>query len=191
MTLLPGLWLLTSSSILRFIGEGNSSTDALFCPDRSLFCPALDAPLTASLARLQLLQCLDRFQRRFFLACSFLLCRVAESAPDLFAALHALGDDLTCHGQPALSAAASASASEQSPSQQSQSPSQLSQSQQSQQLPQTQLHVVPREEGKRGVSPHRRLVKEDEEYKEEASGEEETGRRKRGRPVRRRRTNDA
>lgn len=68
---------------------------------------------------------------------------------------------------------------------------QQSQSQQSQQLPQTQLHVVPRGEGKRGVPPHRRLVKEDEEYKEEASGEEETGRRKRGRPVRRRRTNDA
>lgn len=61
---------------------------------------------------------------------------------------------------------------------------QQSQSQQSQQLPQTQLHVVPRGEGKRGVPPHRRLVKEDEEYKEEASGEEETGRRKRGRPVR-------
>ena len=146
MTLLPGLWLLTSSSILRFIGEGNSSTDALFCPDRSLFCPALDAPLTASLARLQLLQCLDRFQRRFFLACSFLLCRVAEAAPDLFAALHALGDDLTCHGQPALSAAAAVAASEQSPSQQSQSqqsqsPSQLSQSpsQQSQQSQQSQL----------------------------------------------------
>ena len=68
---------------------------------------------------------------------------------------------------------------------------QQSQSQQSQQLPQAQLHVVPRGEGKRGVSPHRRLVKEDEEYKEEANGEEETGRRKRGRPVRRRRTNDA
>lgn len=131
MTLLPGLWLLTSSSILRFIGEGNSSTDALFCPDRSLFCPTLDAPLTASLARLQLLQCLDRFQRRFFLACSFLLCRLAEAAPDLFAALRALGDDLTCHGQPALSASSSEQ-SQQSPSQQSQqSPSQQSPSQQS------------------------------------------------------------
>ena len=132
MTLLPGLWLVTSSFIFRFIGEGCSSAESLFCSDRSLFSPTLDAPLTDALARLLLLQCLDRFQQHFFLACSFLLCFLVKTVPDLFALLHALGDDLTCGPvSPALTEPSSSSSSSQSHSSSS-SQSQSSQSQSSQ-----------------------------------------------------------
>lgn len=144
MTLLPGLWLVTSSFIFRFIGEGCSSAESLFCSDRSLFSPALDAPVSEALARLLLLQCLDRFQQHFFLACSFLLCFLAKSAPDLFAILHALGEDLTCDPvSPApeslpSQASQSSQSQSQSPSQSQSQPQSQSQSSQSQSLEERQ-----------------------------------------------------
>lgn len=94
MTVIPGLWLLTSSSIFRFVGEGASTPLRLQCEERSLFCPSVERAAGEVVTKIQLLQCLDRYQKQCYTACFFLLCAAVETATDLFGAMRTVCDDL-------------------------------------------------------------------------------------------------
>ena len=91
MTVIPGLWLLTSSSIFRFVGEGASTPLRLQCEERSLFCPSVERAAGEVVTKIQLLQCLDRYQKQCYTACFFLLCAAVETATDLFGAMRTVG----------------------------------------------------------------------------------------------------
>ena len=94
MTVIPGLWLLTSSSIFRFIGEGTSTPLSLQCEERALFCPPVERAAGEVVTKIQLLQCLDRYQKQCYTACFFLLCTAIETTTDLFGAMRTVCDDL-------------------------------------------------------------------------------------------------